>query len=71
MVELKANQKYYWCACGQSNQQPFCDGSHKGTGYTPIELFFDEDSFISLCGCKLSSRAPYCDGTHRNINQDD
>jgi len=71
MVELKAKQKYLWCSCGLSKNQPFCDGSHHKTSKLPIELQFEEDLYISLCGCKLTSGAPYCDGSHRSIIQDD
>lgn len=58
---------YYWCACGRSKNQPFCDGSHKETGLTPIKLELTEATEIFLCGCKHSGKKPYCDGTHKRL----
>jgi CDGSH-type Zn-finger protein len=65
-IKLKGNQDYYWCACGQSKKQPFCDGSHEGTEHTPLKINFEEDGFYNLCGCKKTKRPPYCDGSHRD-----
>lgn len=53
-----------WCACGRSAKQPFCDGSHEGTGISPIEFTLDKPTVVALCGCKRSEEAPFCDGTH-------
>jgi CDGSH iron-sulfur domain-containing protein 3 len=64
--ELKAGD-YWWCACGQSNNQPFCDGSHKTTEFTPQKFTLAEDKQVWLCGCKHSSTKPFCDGTHKNL----
>jgi CDGSH-type Zn-finger protein len=58
---------YWWCACGRSADQPFCDGSHKGTGFTPQELEITERQRVFLCQCKHSGNAPYCDGTHNTL----
>ncbi len=58
---------YYWCACGRSANQPFCDGSHRGTGITPMEFKIDETREVWLCQCKYSANKPYCDGTHRSL----
>ena len=63
-VELKAGKKYYWCECGRSKQQPFCDGSHKGTTYQPKEFAVDKDETKFLCACKDTHKAPFCDGSH-------
>ncbi|KAJ3195346.1 hypothetical protein HK101_000458 [Irineochytrium annulatum] len=64
-VDLVPNKDYYWCACGKSKSQPFCDGSHKGSGITPIKFTVDEAKKYFLCGCKVSDSKPFCDGTHR------
>ncbi len=58
---------YYWCACGKSSNQPFCDGSHKGSTFTPLPFTIDKKQDVWLCQCKHSSNKPYCDGTHRNL----
>ena len=65
-VELEPGT-YWWCACGRSQRQPFCDGSHKETEFTPVEFTVDEKKTVWLCGCKRTGRAPYCDGTHKTI----
>jgi CDGSH-type Zn-finger protein len=59
--------KYWWCACGRSSNQPFCDGSHKGTEFSPVELIIDEKEKFWLCGCKHSQNRPLCDGTHNKL----
>jgi CDGSH iron-sulfur domain-containing protein 3 len=58
---------YFWCACGKSSNQPFCDGSHKGSGITPIQFKIEEKKTVYLCQCKQSGNKPYCDGTHRSL----
>ncbi|MFQ5784050.1 MAG: CDGSH iron-sulfur domain-containing protein [Alphaproteobacteria bacterium] len=67
VVKVVAGKKYYWCACGRSAKQPFCDGSHKDTGFSPIEFVADEPKDVYFCGCKHSARRPMCDGTHKRI----
>jgi CDGSH-type Zn-finger protein/predicted regulator of Ras-like GTPase activity (Roadblock/LC7/MglB family) len=66
-IETVFPGKYYWCACGRSKTQPFCDGSHKGTGLQPIEVELTETKQIAWCGCKHSGNKPYCDGTHSSL----
>ncbi|MDE2005085.1 MAG: CDGSH iron-sulfur domain-containing protein [Rhodospirillales bacterium] len=66
-LEVEAGKSYWWCACGKSAKQPFCDGSHKGTGFAPIEFKSDAAGTVSFCGCKRSANAPRCDGSHKNL----
>lgn len=66
-TELEANKKYYWCACGLSGNQPFCDGSHKSTDFRPREFSVDDTGEYYLCTCKQTGNAPFCDGTHKKI----
>jgi len=56
-----------WCACGESSNQPYCDGSHKGTEFQPIKVSIDKEKKVAWCGCKRSSNNPYCDGTHTKL----
>ena len=58
---------YWWCACGRSKGQPFCDGSHKGTGLGPKQVQITEAKTVAWCGCKHSQNAPFCDGSHAKI----
>ena len=58
---------YFWCACGKSENQPFCDGSHKSTDITPVSFKVEDKKDVWLCQCKHSSNKPYCDGTHRSL----
>ncbi|MFV0267537.1 MAG: CDGSH iron-sulfur domain-containing protein [Draconibacterium sp.] len=58
---------YYWCACGRSQNQPFCDGSHRVTEFKPLAFTIEEKKDVWLCQCKHSSNKPYCDGTHRTL----
>lgn len=59
---------YLWCACGRSQKQPFCDGSHKGTEFQPIKYTVTpKDRRLFWCGCKHSSQKPFCDGTHNKL----
>lgn len=58
---------YFWCACGRSNNQPFCDGSHQGTGFTPLAFDIKEKKDAWLCQSKRSKNKPFCDGTHKTL----
>ena len=58
---------YYWCQCGRSKTQPFCDGSHTGTDVSPIEVEIKEKKKVAWCGCKHSKKSPFCDGSHSRL----
>ena len=66
-VEVEAGKTYWWCACGQSKKQPFCDGTHKGTGFQPVKYTAQETTTVWFCGCKATKSAPLCDGTHNTL----
>ena len=66
VLEVKPGT-YWWCACGRSKGQPFCDGSHKGTGLTPKKVDIAETRTLAWCGCKYTKNAPFCDGTHAGL----
>ena len=61
--------EYFWCACGESEKQPFCDGSHnrKNTGMRPVKAVIDAAKNVAWCGCKESGSKPFCDGTHSTL----
>lgn len=65
MLKL-APGKYWWCACGKSMNQPFCDGSHKGSEFSPLEFLIEEEGYVSLCRCKRTKNPPFCDGSHNS-----
>jgi len=58
---------YYWCRCGRSKRQPFCDGAHRGTDFTPMQFVIAEKAKVSLCQCKKTGNAPFCDGSHKRL----
>lgn len=64
-VAVAAGQTCFWCACGRSAKQPFCDGSHTGTGITPVRYQAPEAKTVYFCGCKATRNAPVCDGSHK------
>lgn len=66
LLDLKPGT-YWWCACGLSKNQPFCDGSHKTTSFTPVKFELTEAKQVALCGCKHSANKPFCDGTHKTL----
>ena len=66
-VSLKAGKKYFWCVCGRSSSQPFCDGSHRGTGLEPMAVSVDQDREAFLCQCEATGNAPFCDGSHSRL----
>ena len=66
-VEVEAGQTYWWCRCGRSQKQPFCDGSHKTTEYTPLKYAAEESKKVFFCGCKQSGKQPLCDGSHKAL----
>lgn len=65
--EINAGQRYAWCRCGQSAKQPFCDGSHKTTDFTPVIVEAEESKTVYFCGCKHTGNQPYCDGSHKSL----
>ena len=66
VLELEAGT-YYWCQCGQSQNQPFCDGAHQGTDFTPLAFEQVEKKWVALCNCKYTATPPYCDGSHTKL----
>lgn len=66
VMELDAGN-YYWCTCGQSSNQPFCNGAHKGTEFTPMVFTLEEKKQVALCACKYTQNAPFCDGSHAKL----
>lgn len=67
VVAVVAGKRYAWCACGRSASQPFCDGSHRGSGIVPTEFVAARSEWLWFCGCKRSAQAPLCDGSHRRL----
>ncbi len=63
-VDVQAGQDYWWCACGKSRNQPFCDGSHKDTPFSPVKYTATETGTVWFCACKKTGNQPLCDGTH-------
>lgn len=66
-ANLVKGKEYWWCACGRSKSQPFCDGSHKGTGIEPVAFVAQKDGEAWLCRCKQTKTPPYCDGSHKGL----
>ena len=66
-VDVEEGKSYWWCSCGLSAEQPFCDGSHKGTGLEPMKYSAENSATIYFCGCKNTKGSPLCDGTHSKL----
>ncbi len=66
-VEVETSKDYYWCSCGKSKSQPFCDGSHKGSEFNPLKYTANENKTVYFCGCKNSSNGALCDGSHKSL----
>lgn len=66
-VEVEAGKSYWWCACGRSKGQPFCDGSHQGTEFGPVEYKAENSGTVYFCGCKHTGNGVLCDGSHQKL----
>ena len=67
IVEVEEGKSYYWCQCGLSKKQPFCDGAHKGTIFKSVPYIAKKSKKIYFCGCKKTSNQPFCDNTHKAL----
>lgn len=66
-VEVEEGKTYFWCSCGKSSNQPLCDGSHKGTEFSPVRWKAEKDGKKFFCTCKQTDGAPLCDGSHSRL----
>jgi len=66
-ADVEAGKAYFWCTCGQSKKQPFCDGAHKTTAFSPLKFEPAESDRVFFCCCKKTGNPPFCDGTHKNL----
>ena len=67
-VDVEEGRKYFWCSCGKSNRQPFCDGSHEGTDFLPMSYTAEKTRTLYFCACKHTKGAPLCDGSHNALD---
>ena len=68
LVKKMASGKYFWCACGRTQKETWCDGSHHKTGIRPVRILLEEDQTIAWCMCKKTSTPPFCDGSHKSVD---
>ncbi len=66
-VDVEVGKNYFWCSCGQSKNQPFCDGSHKGSDFSPVKWQAEESGTRWFCACKQTNGQPFCDGSHKAV----
>ncbi len=66
-VEVEEGKSYFWCSCGKSAKQPFCDGLHKGTDFVPVKYTAEKSGKVFFCGCKHTKTPPLCDGSHSGL----
>ena len=66
-IDVEAGKDYWWCSCGKSKNQPFCDGSHSGTEFSPVEYKATESKAVWFCACKQTANIPLCDGSHSKL----
>ena len=66
-IDVEAGKKYFWCSCGLTALQPFCDGRHKGSGMKSVHYVPETSGKVWLCGCKLTKNPPFCDGSHASL----
>lgn len=69
-IKVEAGKEYYYCTCGKSKTQPFCDGAHQGTNFKPLVYKAEKDGEVYFCNCKRSKKGPMCDGTHTDDKLD-
>jgi len=67
-VDAEEGRKYFWCSCGKSDRQPFCDGSHQGTEFLPLTYVAETTRTLYFCACKHTRGAPLCDGSHNSLD---
>ena len=67
-VDVEEGRKYFWCSCGKSDRQPFCDGSHQGTEFLPLTYVAETTRILYFCACKHTRGAPLCDGSHNSLD---
>ena len=66
-VEVEEGKTYFWCVCGKSANQPFCDGAHKGGEFSPMKYTAEKSGKLYFCGCKRTAKQPLCDGSHNSL----